>query len=141
MMKTSRLFLLVLAGVSIAGCNHKLETPSPTTAPAPASTGPAVAAIPLPEQTPYDGNAKARALFLKYYAAGYHYSATGEYGSMGCTCDSEGDPERYEAALDGFFAGKKAGAAAFAVKPQQGQVPTAEPSGTAKPFPANPQTN
>lgn len=142
MMKSVRLLLSALVALASAGCHHQLATPSPATSTVPASTGSAVAAIPLPEQTPYEGKPKARALFLKNYAIGYYYSATGDYGSMGCTCDSEGAPELYEAALDGFFAGKKAGAAAFAQQQQQqGGAPTAAPPGTAQPSPATPQAN
>ncbi len=112
-----------LAGVLVAGCTHnRASTPQPA-ALGPALAGPAEAPVPLPARTPFDGNPKARAIYLEYYAMGYSFATT-DYASPGCLCTAEGDPERYEAAMSGFFAGKDAGAAASAGNRQANQAPT-----------------
>ena len=91
-------------------------------APVPTMAKPAAVAVPLPARTPFDGNPKARAIYLEYYAMGYSFATT-DYASPGCMCTAEGDPERYEAAMSGFFAGKDAGAAASAGNRRPNQAP------------------
>jgi hypothetical protein len=87
--------------------------------------------VPLPAQTPFDGNPKAKASYLEYYAMGYRLAVTSaDYASPGCLCTAEGDAERYEATVSGFNAGKEAGSAVLAKKPQQNQKTPAATSGT-----------
>lgn len=128
-MKTRRLFSFGLAGVLAAGCSQKMASTPPSTAPVPALAASEEVAVPLPAQTPFDGNPKVRAIYLEYYAMGYRFAAS-DYASPGCMCDSEGDAERYEAAWNGFYAGKEAGSAALAKQRQQIQAPPTAPSGT-----------
>jgi hypothetical protein len=137
-MKTRSLLVCGLAGILAAGCNHKMASTPQSTAPVPALADSTEAVVPLPAQTPFDGNPKARAIYLEYYAMGYRFAAT-DYASPGCMCDSEGDAERYEAAWSGFFAGKEAGSAALANKRQQNQAPTTVASGTSTATPPSPQ--
>jgi len=54
-------------------------------------------------------------------------------------CGSEGDAERYEATVSGFFAGKEAGSAAFAARRQQHQAPATATSGAPTTPPASRQ--
>ena len=122
------LFSCGLAGVLAAGCNYRIGHTRQPAAPAPALAEPAAAQVPLPTRTPYDGNPKARALYLEYYAMGYDSAAT-DYASPGCLCTAEGDPERYEAAWNGFFAGNQAGAAAVAIKRRDNHTPAPVLSG------------
>ena len=85
--------------------------------------------MPLPAQTPYDGKPEARAQYLENYARGYASFSSG-YESPGCLCTAEGDPILYEAAMNGFFAGRDAGAVAWARKqrPAPGISPATKPS-------------
>lgn len=121
-MKTCSLLFFGLAGVLVAGCNHKVASTPQSAALVPALADSAEEAVPRPAQTPFDGNPKARAIYLEYYAMGYGFATT-DYASPGCMCTTEGDPERYEAAWNGFIAGKEAGSAALANKRQQNQAP------------------
>ena len=101
----------------ITGCSHRTEGPSLSAAGTPSLTGPVEVAVPLPTQTPFDRNPKLRAVFLESYARGYDLAATNtEYASPGCLCESDGDPEWYEATVEGFFAGKQAGSAAYVAR-------------------------
>ncbi len=118
-----------LAAILVAGCNHRTASDPPSTALVPTLIGSPVVAVPVPARTPYDGNAKARAIYLEYYALGYGF-ATSDTASPGCLCTAEGDPERYEAAWNGFFAGKDAGLAASVNNRQPNQAPTTASSGT-----------
>ena len=74
-------------------------------------------AIPLPKATPFDHTPRLRTAYLEFYARGYEFAATSPgYASLGCACESEGDDERYDAMVNGFYAGRAAGAAAYAAK-------------------------
>jgi hypothetical protein len=123
-----------------SGCNLKVASPpqgAASVAPVAEST---VVTVPLPAQTPFDGNPKAKAAYLEYYAMGYHLAITSEdYASPGCLCTAEGDAERYEASLSGFFAGKEAGSAVSAKKRQQNQRPPAGSSAPPLPAPSSSQ--
>ena len=129
-MKTRRLLVCGLAGVLAAGCSRELARKPQSVAPVPAVADSTAAAVPLPAQTPFDVNPKARAAYLEYYAMGYRF-ADADYASPGCMCESEGDAERYEAAVSGFFAGKEAGSAAAAIRPPKNQTPSTATSATA----------
>lgn len=117
-----------LAGLLGSGCTVEVASPPtrpPIAAQAAQSTAPTT---PLPAQTPFDGNPKARAAYLEYYATGYQLAITSEdYASPGCLCTAEGDQERYEATVSGFYAGKDAGAAALAKRRQQNQKASGVP--------------
>jgi hypothetical protein len=128
-MKTRSLLVCGLAGVLAAGCSREMASKPQSTAPVPALTDSTEVAVPLPAQTPFDGNPKARAIYLEYYAMGYSFATT-DYASPGCMCTAEGDAERYEAAWNGFFAGKEAGSAAASKKRPEQQAPTTAASGT-----------
>jgi len=135
-MKMCHLLFWGFAGVMASGCSLKVASPPPgnaSVAPVAEST---VVTVPLPAQTPYDGNPKAKAAYLEYYAMGYQLAMTAEeYASPGCLCTAEGDAERYEASMSGFFAGKDAGAAALAKKRLQNPR---TPAGASAPPPATP---
>jgi hypothetical protein len=128
-MKTGVLLFCGLAVVLSVGCSHKMVSAPQAIAFIPAATESTELPVPLPAQTPFDGNPKARAAYLEYYATGYRLAVTSEdYASPGCLCTAEGDPERYEATVSGFYAGKDAGAAALTKKRQQNQkAPGATP--------------
>jgi hypothetical protein len=119
-----------------SGRHLKVASPpqgAASVAPVAESTG---VTVPLPAQTPCDGNPKGRAAYLEYYAMGYQLAMTAEeYASPGCLCTAGGDAERYEASMSGFFAGKEAGSAALAKKRQQNQR---TPAATSGPLPATP---
>jgi hypothetical protein len=128
-MKTRSLLVCGLAGILAAGCNHKMASTPQSTAPVPALANSTEVAVPLPAQTPFDGSPKARAIYLEYYAMGYDFATT-DYASPGCMCTAEGDPERYEAAVSGFFAGKEAGSAAAGNKRPELHAPPATTPGS-----------
>ena len=129
-MKTCCLLFGGLAWVLATGCSHQRENPPASAAIVPSLTESGEVTVPLPAQTPFDGKPKARAAYLESYAMGYRLAATdSEYTSLGCMCGSEGDAERYEATVSGFFAGKEAGSAAFAARRQQHQAPATATSG------------
>jgi hypothetical protein len=128
-MKTYNLLFCGFAGVLASGCSLKMAGPPAATANVSALTESTKPTVPLPAQTPFDKNPKAKAAYLEYYAMGYRLAVTdSEYTSPGCLCGSEGDAERYEASVSGFFAGKEAGSAAFAARRQQ-QAPATATSG------------
>jgi hypothetical protein len=130
-MKTCNLLFCGFAGVLASGCSLKMASTPEATANVPSLTESTELTVPLPAQTQFDGNPKARAAYLEFYAMGYRLAATdSEYTSLGCMCGSEGDAERYEATVSGFFAGKEAGSAAFANKRRQNQAPSTATSGT-----------
>jgi hypothetical protein len=114
-----------------SACSLKVASPphgTASVAPVAESTN---VTVPLPAQTPFDGNPKARAAYLEYYAMGYQLAVTAaDYASPGRLCTAECDAERYEASMSGFFAGKEAGSAALAKKRRQNQKPPAATSGT-----------
>ena len=129
-MKTCCLLFGGLAWVLATGCSHKKGNPPASAAIVPSLAESGEVTVPFPAQTPFDGNPKARAVYLEFYAMGYRLAATdSEYTSLGCMCGSAGDAERYEATVSGFFAGKEAGSAAFAKKRQQNQAAHADTSG------------
>lgn len=136
-MKMCHLLFWGFAGVMASGCSLKVASPPQGAASvAPVAESTEVTA-PLPAQTPFDGNPKAKAAYLEYYAMGYHLAITSaDYASPGCLCTAEGDPERYEATVSGFYAGKDAGSAALAKKRQQNPATPTATSGTppAKPL-------
>ena len=118
-----------LAAVLATGCNYKIASAPESNATIPALTDSTGGAVPLPAQTQYDGQPKAKAVYLEYYAMGYRLAAT-DNAAGGCLCGTESGAEFYEATLSGFLAGKEAGSAAFAKKKQQNQTPTTDASGT-----------
>ena len=130
-MKACILLFCGLGGILAAGCNHPIASGAGSTAIVPALTDATAMAVPLPTQTPFDGNPKARAAYLEYYAMGYQLTVTSaDYASPGCLCTAEGDAERFEASMSGFYAGKEAGSAALAKKRLQNQAPTTATAGT-----------
>ena len=123
-MKTCNLLFCGFAGVLTSGCSLKMAGPPAATANVPSLTESTELTVPLPAQTPFDKNPKAKAAYLEYFAMGYRLAATdSEYTSLGCMCAIGGDAERYEASVSGFFAGKEAGSVAFAARRQQHQAP------------------
>src|SRR5664280_693450 len=97
-MKTCHLLFCGFAGILASGCSLKMASPPEATANVPPLTESTELTVPLPAQTPFDGNPKARAAYLEYYAMGYRLAGA-DYASPGCLCTSEGDAERYEACL------------------------------------------
>lgn len=129
-MNTCNLLFCGLACVLATGCSYKIASVPEATANVPPSTKSTELTIPLPAQTPFDGNPKAKAAYLEYYAMGYQLAVTSaDYSSPGCLCTAEGDQERYEATVNGFYAGKDAGSAALAMKRQHSQKTPAATSG------------
>jgi hypothetical protein len=130
-MKMCHLFLGAVALVLAAGCHHQMASAPQAPAPISTPTASTELTVPLPAKTPFDGNPKARSAYLEYYAMGYQLAVTAEdYASPGCLCTAEGDAERYEATVSGFYAGKDAGSSALAKIRQQNQVVRADISGT-----------
>ena len=127
-MKTCHLLFCGFAGVLASGRSLKVASPPETTANITPLTESTELTVPLPAQTPFDGNPKAKAAYLEYYAMGYRLAGA-DYASPGCLCTSEGDAERYEATVSGFYAGKEAGSADLAKKRRQNQAPPAATSG------------
>lgn len=125
-MKTCTLLFCGLAGILATGCNHPIASGPGSNAIVLASADATAMAVPLPARTPFDGNAKARAAYLEFYAIGYRFGVT-DNASAGCLCGSEGAAGYYEASISGFLAGKEAGSAAFAKARQQNQAPTTAP--------------
>jgi hypothetical protein len=128
-MKTCNLLFFGFAGVLASGCSLKMASTPEATANVPSLTESTELTVPLPAQTPFDGNPKARAAYLEFYAMGYRLAAA-DYASPGCLCGSEDAAEYYEATVSGYFAGREAGSAAFANKRQQNQAPSTATSGT-----------
>ncbi len=128
-MKRRHLLFCAIAGVMASACSLKVASPphgAGSVAAVPESTN---VTVPLPAQTPFDENPKARAAYLEYYAMGYQLAVTAaDYASPGCLCTAEGDAERYEASMSGFFAGKEAGFGGF------GQETATEPEDARRPF-------
>jgi hypothetical protein len=139
-MKTCGLLLGGLAWALATGCSHQRGNPPSSAAIIPSLAESGEVTVPLPAQTPFDGNPKVRAVYLEFYAMGYRLAATdSEYTSPGCLCSSAGDAERYAATVSGFFAGKEAGSAAFAARRQQHQAPATATSGAPTTPPPSPQ--
>jgi hypothetical protein len=128
-MNWHHLLFFGVAGVLASGCSVKVASPPAGVAGvAPLAESPKQT-TPLPDRTPFDGNPKARAAYLEYYALGYQLAITStEYASPGCLCTADGDPERYEATVSGFFAGQDAVAAASARKQQENLKAPVAPS-------------
>jgi len=95
-----------LAAILATACSHRIVPPPPSVPLVTSPSSTPEAPVPLPAQTPYDGKAQARALYLENYVRGYSI-ATSDYASPGCLCTAEGDPELYEAAINGFNAGRE----------------------------------
>lgn len=123
-MKMCGLLLGGLVVMAAAACSHRAEPQPPSVRPAPPPSDKAETTVPLPAHTPYDGKARARALYLENYLLGYS-SASSDYASPGCLCTAEGDPVLYEAAMKGFNAGRDAGAAARIRKQRPAPLETA----------------
>lgn len=95
---------LVLLG---SGCSHSTATDHGRVEGSAARA--ARAAVPLPERTPFDRDQRLRAIYLMAYARGYELTISElAYESPGCLCEADGDPDRYVAEVEGFFAGKRA---------------------------------
>jgi hypothetical protein len=123
-MKACGLLFCGLAGVLATGCSHK-PAGAPAWAPKVSSlAAPSEVTVPLPAQTAYDGNSRAKAVYLEFFAMGYRYAASG-FAPAGCMCGSEGAADYYEASMNGFLAGKEAGAAA-GKRPQNQAPPTTQ---------------
>ena len=125
-MKTTLLLFCGLTVVLGGGCSLKMTSTPDATANAHSLTKSTEPAVPLPAQTPFDGNPKARAAFLEYFALGYRFGGA-DNASAGCLCGSEGATEYYEASMSGFLAGKEAGLAAFARRRHQTEAPATAP--------------
>lgn len=100
----------------LAGCQHgaRYAAAAPTRSASLASSDPFQMRVPIPERTPFDDDPRLRDVYREFYANGYTLAATDtEYASPGCLCEANGDPRKYEAMADGFFAGRRAGTAAF----------------------------
>jgi len=137
-MKMRGLLLVGLAAIVATACSHRAGPLPPAVPLAPPPSGTAEASVPLPAKTPYEGKAQARALYLENYARGYS-SASSDYASPGCLCTAEGDPGLYEAAMNGFYAGRDAGAAAWAKKQRPTPVEAAPVPGTSPATKPSPQ--
>ena len=118
-----------LAVILATACSHRVVPPPPSVPLVTSPSSTPEATVPLPAQTPYDGKAQARALYLENYVRGYSI-ATSDYASPGCLCTAGGDPELYEAAINGFNAGRDAGAAAWARQQRPAPVEGTPASGT-----------
>lgn len=106
-----------------AGCSHDAwHAATPTRAASSASTDRPQIRVPLPERTPFDDDPKLRDVYREFYTNGYTLAATDtEYASPGCLCEANGDPRKYEAMAEGFFAGRKAGTEAFQALQQRAE--------------------
>jgi hypothetical protein len=128
-MKRRGLLLGGLAVIVATACSHRVEPPPPSIPLVTSPSSTPEATVPLPAQTPYDGKAQTLALYRENYARGYS-SASSDYASPGCLCTAGGDTELYEAAMNGFFAGRDAGAAAWARKQRPAPVEGTPAPGT-----------
>lgn len=95
-----RATILTLVWASVCGC--AAQAPQPTPPP------PNPADVRMAAQTPYDGDAAMRAVYLNYYWLGYHDGMRGITGSF---CDNS--HPWYKVQRDGLSAGHHDGIAAF----------------------------
>lgn len=107
-------FAALAAILGGAGCRHALRSAPAAEAVPPNATAAAQSGIPFPAQTPFDHDRSLRTIYLMAFAQGYSLAASGSaYASPGCLCEAEGNTDRYNASLEGFLDGRRAGEAAF----------------------------
>lgn len=115
-MKALLAWFAALTALPFCGCGH-ISTSKRIDAADTRPTESVAPANPVPLQTPYDRDAKLRAVYLDAYARGYGLAVTNfNWAGLGCVCEAGGDPDQYEATSSGFLAGKAAGEAALATR-------------------------
>ncbi len=95
---------LVTACTGVSHC-EKTAVPNPTD-----SAGRESTTAPLPGSTEFEHEPKLRQAYLDSFTRAYQLALSGsDYAGLGCLCEAGGDEQVYEAAVAGFFVGKKAG--------------------------------